>query len=138
MVEDLFTQFRRVVGDARRQSKIGKQILQELQTHSMIEEMHLYPMVRDTLEDAAGVIDHSLDEHNKVDETIMRLLNMAPEEEGFEQTMNQLMSDVQEHVQEEESQLFPMMRERMAREDIMELGKMLQQEKRARRLARAA
>jgi hemerythrin-like domain-containing protein len=105
-------------------------ICTELEIHSEIEEKHLYPTVRRAIEEARGLVDHSLDEHEEVASLIEEIRAMNIDDESLDATMEELINAVQEHVEEEETELFPEMKSALNRETLMNLGEQLARTKR--------
>jgi hemerythrin-like domain-containing protein len=74
------------------------------------------------------LVEDALDEHAEVDEIIQELRGLAPADSDFEDRFQELISSVEHHIQEEETQMFPEA-ERKLGSDLDELGKELQEEK---------
>ena len=122
-VERLFKQFEKAGPNAhatRRQ--IVDKIVKELSVHAVVEEQVFYPAVRDAVPDAEDEVLESLEEHHIVKWTLAELENMDPEDERFVPKATVLMESVRHHVEEEEDELFPKVREVLKRKALTELG----------------
>src|SRR5919204_5509123 len=128
-VEELFDQFERATGDTTRKGEVANQIVRELSIHAAIEEEVFYPAVRDAVPDGEGLVDHSLEEHQEVKELLAELEKMDPADSGFHQKMEKVISDVKEHVQEEEGEMFPKLREAISANQLLEIGEKLEKAK---------
>jgi len=82
------------------------QILQALHTHSRLEESVFYPGVRDI---EPGMIGHFEQEHLKADDLIATLQGMQMDEPRSEQLMGELLDMALHHIEEEETQFFPLL-----------------------------
>jgi hemerythrin superfamily protein len=125
--ERLFSQFSTTVGAAR-ENVVGE-LIRELSVHAAVEEQVLYPVARREVPDAAELVDHSLEEHQEVKETLASLEKMDPSTPEAAQLVEQLVSSVREHVQEEETQLFPKLRAKVSEERLDEMGDAIQKAK---------
>lgn len=122
-VEALFSQ---VEAKATPDEQVVNRIIRELSIHDAIEKEYLYPTVREKLSAGGGLADHSLEEHDKVAETLVAI-DKADHGSGEQvQLLTQLISMVNRHVQEEEQQIFPAMRTSMSQSELDELGKKLE------------
>ncbi|MFL5796893.1 MAG: hemerythrin domain-containing protein [Actinomycetota bacterium] len=128
-VEGLFDQFESSAGDTDRKGQIANQIIRELSIHAAIEEEVFYPAVRDAIADGEGIVEHSLEEHQEVKELLSELESMDPGDPGFHQKMEKVISDVKEHVEEEEGEMFPKFREAISATQLEEIGAKLEKAK---------
>jgi hemerythrin superfamily protein len=122
-VERLFKQFEKAGPNAhatRRQ--IVDKIIEELSVHAVIEEQVFYPAVREAVPDSEDVVLESLEEHHIVKWTLSELERMAPEHERFVPKTTVLIESVRHHVEEEEDELFPQVREVLKRKRLQEIG----------------
>ncbi|HEX2272246.1 MAG TPA: hemerythrin domain-containing protein [Acidimicrobiales bacterium] len=122
-VERLFKQFEKAGPNAhatRRQ--IVDKIIQELSVHAAIEEQVFYPAVREAVPDSEDVVLESLEEHHVVKWTLAELEDLDPEHERFVPKTTVLIESVRHHVEEEEDELFPKVREVLKRKRLEEVG----------------
>ena len=105
-VKDLFQQYQQA--DAGQKETLARQILQEIEVHSRLEEEIFYPAVQ-TKADQQGQerVSHSFEEHRQVNSLIQELRALTPGAAPFETRFTELMRNVQHHIQEEESELLP-------------------------------
>jgi len=100
------------------------QIQQELQIHTSIEEEIFYPACQQQMGD---LIREAKQEHDKVDQILQR---MSSAEGGQMVSMlQQLKQNVEHHVQEEESELFPKARQTLGQDRIRQLGDQMMERK---------
>jgi len=121
-VERLFDRFEQATGDTEQKGKIAKQIIKELSIHASIEEEVFYPEVKAAVPTSEDLVNHSLEEHQEVKEALAELDRMDPGDPGFHQKMEKVISDVKEHVQEEEGEMFPKVRQALSGNTLLEIG----------------
>lgn len=83
-----------------------------LTAHSRAEEAEVYPVARTEAGEAEEVA-HSQEEHAQADQLLQRLAAADPQSKQFEQVLTELAQAVNHHVQEEEMNVLPGMRERL-------------------------
>ena len=104
MVEQLFEQFEQAESvDARRDA--FNQIADALAVHATIEEKHFYPTVKQ--QETEELLVESVEEHLEVKREIAELLLMDAGDTGFGPRVKELKENVEDHVEEEEGELFP-------------------------------
>lgn len=108
--------------DTERKRDIARQVIRDLSVHSGIEEAAFYPTIKDALPDMTGEIDHDLKEHAEVKQLLERLEGMDPNDPDFEPTFQRVIDDTRHHVQEEENDLFPRVRQALTTEELDNLG----------------
>lgn len=107
--------------DLQVKRQAGPQICSALEIHSRLEETVFYPRVQEV---DAGLVDRCMDEHQEADQLIRQLRGLEPGEGAYDDLMQQLHDAVMAHIQEEESQLFPAVRDSSL--DLRELGVQMQ------------
>ena len=122
-VEKLFKQFEKLSkGDGTKQKRqVVDEIIRELSVHAAVEEQAFYPAVRQAVEEAEDVVLEGLEEHHIVKWTLNELQGMTGEEERFDAKVTVLMESVRHHVEEEEGEMFPKVREALGRKALVEL-----------------
>jgi hemerythrin superfamily protein len=122
-VERLFKQFEKAGPKAHvRKRDIVDRIVRELSVHAVIEEQVFYPAVREAVPDTDDEVLEALEEHHIVKWTLSELDGMDPEHERFEAKTMVLIESVRHHVEEEEGELFPQVREALGRKALGEIG----------------
>ncbi|MBB5156924.1 hemerythrin domain-containing protein [Saccharopolyspora phatthalungensis] len=121
-VEQAFADYERGgLSDEQRRSLVDH-IITELVRHSVAEEQYLYPAARQTLPDGAELADHEIAEHAEAEELMKRLEGLNPTDADFDHLTRQLIDEVRHHVEEEERDLFPRLKQACTREQLDELG----------------
>ena len=123
-VRGLFDRFRKAkeAEDSAQMRQLQKEIFNELETHTRIEEDIFYPAVRDLDdEDLTETVAEGIQEHHVV-KVLMREIEDVSGDETFESKMTVLMENVEHHADEEEEELFPELRQKMGEPRLQELG----------------
>ncbi|MDP8970322.1 MAG: hemerythrin domain-containing protein [Actinomycetota bacterium] len=123
-VEQLFQQYEATM-DAADRVEIVHQVVHELAVHGEVEELLVYPRVRDALPDGDALADEAVDEHLAMKQTLNDLDSMSADDVELDDRMRELMAEVRHHVQEEESGLLPGLRQALSDDDLRDLGSKL-------------
>src|ERR687897_745895 len=122
-VEQLFGRFERSGHRALVEKReIVDRIIGELSVHAAIEEQLFYPVVRATVPDTDDIALNSLEEHHVVKWVLSELDGMGPDEERFDAKVAVLINNVRHHIEEEEGEFFPMVRDELGRNALSGLG----------------
>jgi hemerythrin superfamily protein len=103
-VERLFDTYRNDNEDS-----IAHEICERLSVHTRVEEAALYPALRRYVDGGDDLADVAEQEHSAVKTIIARIYDSPPE--GLFDLVAELRREVEHHVESEESELFPQMRE---------------------------
>jgi hemerythrin superfamily protein len=131
-VEKLFKQFEKLAkGEGVKQKRaVVDELIRELATHAAIEEQVFYPEVRRQVDEAEDVVLEGLEEHHIVKWTLSELDGMTGDEDRFDAKVSVLIESVRHHVEEEEGEMFPKVREALGRKALQEMGETLEQARR--------
>src|SRR5215470_5346672 len=86
-------------------------VIAELVRHSVAEEEYLYPTARRALPDGNQVADDEIAEHAEAERLMKELEDPDATGTDFARVLSQLMSAVRHHIEEEENDLFPRLRD---------------------------
>lgn len=129
-VEKLFKQFEKLGDNAlKTKRQVVDQIIAELSTHAAIEEQHFYPTIREKAPDVADDVLEGLEEHHIVKWTLSELEELPADAERFDAKVTVLIESVRHHVEEEEGDMFPKVREALGRKELQELGAVMEKAK---------
>jgi hemerythrin superfamily protein len=131
-VKALFRRYKGL-GDGALKSKTEtmERIVTELSVHASVEEQVFYPDVKRRVPGSKRLVDHGLDEHQELKETLARLQRMSPDAPEFDVVMRKVIADVTDHVKEEESELFPKVRKAMSKQELIDMAALMRTTKRA-------
>src|SRR5262249_22318729 len=105
---------------------LADQACTEVEIHTQLEENVFYPAVNEELDEVTELVKESLKEHQTVKNLIQKLRRMAPGTDEFDVTFQELIRNVEHHVEEEESEMFPLAEEELA-EDMNNLRDEMQE-----------
>ncbi|MGW6486792.1 hemerythrin domain-containing protein [Streptomyces sp. NPDC055056] len=129
-VEKLFKQFEKAGENAHAEKrKIADQVIEELTTHTFIEEKIFYPAAREAAPDTKDHVLESVEEHHVVLWMLSELKSLDAADERFDAKMTVLIENVRHHVEEEEKEWFPDVRKAMGRNRLTELGEQMEKAK---------
>ena len=132
-IEKAFKAFEKA-GDAahKEKARLVDKIIELLTVHTYIENEVMYPRVRELLPDLEDDVLESYEEHHVADVLVMELSMMKPDDERFTAKTTVLIENVDHHIDEEEKEWFPKVREGLGRKALQELGAdMLEAKKKA-------
>lgn len=104
------------------------QIKRSLTAHALAEEDIVYPMLRDEV-GAIEASDRLYREHADMKIHLFRLEHLRPDDPRWQEEMTALRDLVARHAADEENNEFPRLRERLSREDIVQLSGDVSREK---------
>ena len=121
-VEDLFEQFdQEKDSDEGTRREIAQQICAELTIHAQVEEELFYPWLREQLEDDdMEMVEEAQVEHNTAKDLIAQIEGATDIDEVYNAKVKVLSEYIKHHVQEEENEIFPEVRDQQ--EELDELG----------------
>src|SRR2546423_2465766 len=122
-VRKLFKEFQQAgEGATEKKGRLVDQILEALTIHTYLENEVMYPEVRKLLPDLEEDILESYEEHHVADVLSFELSTMSPDDERFEAKTMVLIESVLHHIEEEEREWFPKVREGLGRKQLQGLG----------------
>jgi hypothetical protein len=123
-VSDLFDQIEDEADDITIREQLFGQLQQELLLHSRIEEQVLYPTLRQ-LPNAGDLIPDAIEAHNEVKQLLTQIETLSKVDSRWGTLMEELRDAVEQHVAEEEEEIFEAAREVMSQSQIEDLGNRL-------------
>jgi hemerythrin-like domain-containing protein len=127
-IKRLFREFENAGENATvTKGKIVDKILEALTVHTYLENEVMYPEVRKLLPDLEDDVLESYEEHHVADVLCMELAAMQPDDERFEAKTTVLIENVEHHIEEEEQEWFPQVREGLGRKQLQEIGARMQE-----------
>jgi hemerythrin-like domain-containing protein len=102
--------------------KLVDRMIELLTVHTYLENEVMYPRVRELLPDLEDDILESYEEHHVADVLVIELAAMKPDDERFTAKTTVLIENVRHHIEEEEDEWFPQVREQLGRKVLQEIG----------------
>jgi len=115
-----------------RKGQLVDKMIELLTQHTYIENEVMYPRVRELLPELEDDVLESYEEHHVADVLVVELSSMKPSDERFDAKTTVLIENVTHHMDEEEQDWFPKVREGLGRKALQEIGEeMLEAKKKA-------
>ena len=122
-IRKLFADFEKAGENAHKaKGKLVDRMIELLTVHTYIENEVMYPRVRALLPDLEDDVLESYEEHHVADLLVVELSTMKPEDERFDAKTTVLIENVRHHMDEEEDDWFPKVREGLGRKVLSEIG----------------
>jgi hemerythrin-like domain-containing protein len=130
-VEELFHRFETASPtDVDELARVRDLVVEQLSKHAVVEEQVFYPAIRAKLGDEqAFTVLEGLEEHHVVKTTLSELEKMTPAHERFRAKFTVLIESVRHHVEEEENDMFPQVRDAFTVEELNTMGERMEEAK---------
>jgi hemerythrin superfamily protein len=106
----------------KRRGQLVDKMLELLTVHTYIENECMYPRTRELVPDLEEDVLESYEEHHVADVLCMELAAMSSDDERFVAKTTVLIENVTHHMEEEEKEWFPKVREALGRKQLQEIG----------------
>ncbi|WP_377644872.1 hemerythrin domain-containing protein [Oryzobacter terrae] len=121
-VRGLFREFQKASTTPARKEAIVRKVIELLTVHTHLENEVMYPRVRALLPELEDDVLESYEEHHVADVLVMELAAMDRTDERFVAKATVLIENVTHHIEEEEQDWFPKVREGLTRTQLREIG----------------
>ncbi len=130
-VEELFHRFEAAKPeDVEELGRVRDLVIKHLSRHAVVEEQVFYPAIRAKLGDEhAFTVLEGLEEHHAAKLTLSELEKLAPTHERFRAKFTVLIENIRHHVEEEETDMFPLVRDAFTVEELNTMGEQMEQAK---------
>ncbi|WP_280189012.1 hemerythrin domain-containing protein [Nocardia gipuzkoensis] len=126
-IRKLFREFEKAGEDAvKTKGEVVNKIIEALTVHTYLENECMYPEVRKLVPELEDDILESYEEHHVADVLVTELAMMKPDDEHFTAKATVLIENVYHHIDEEENDWFPKVREQLGRKQLQDIGARLQ------------
>jgi hemerythrin-like domain-containing protein len=88
-----------------------------------------YPSVRAEVDDSLDEVLEAVEEHHVVKVLIGELEELSPSDETYKAKATVLMELVRHHIEEEEGEMFPQVRDALGRKRLTEIGAAMEEAK---------
>lgn len=116
--------------DASESEKLSlfKQIHEELEIHTHIEETILYPKLKE-IEELKDITLEGVEEHHQAKILMREISALSDDSSKLSPKLKVLQEDIEHHVKEEEEEMFPKMQKVFKVKELEDLGAELEAEK---------
>lgn len=111
--------------DPAEKDQFLKEVMVALRAHTKIEEELLYAPVREQLEGGGKMFEEAMQEHQEAKKAMNELEKMSATDPEWQDHFDILMHGVLHHAKEEETEMFPKLRETFSQQRLDELGEQL-------------
>lgn len=109
---------------------IARELLDELEAHTSLEERLVYPALRGEVPDVDDVVVEGTEEHHVAEQLIDEIRGLDPSDEAWAAKVKVLGENVEHHIEEEQDELFPKVKDAMDSTRRQALGEEAQRLKR--------
>ncbi|MFC4003739.1 hemerythrin domain-containing protein [Prauserella oleivorans] len=120
--ERVFRELEDRSADPQRRRDLADHVITELVRHSVAEEQFMYPAARRYLENGDELADHEIAEHAEAERTMKDLEGVEPTDPRFDELVGSLIEEVRHHVEDEENDLLPKLRQACGQRELRDLG----------------
>jgi hemerythrin superfamily protein len=110
-VEELFGRIEALPSGDQQRKTYADQVTMEPVRHSVAEEEYLYPAVREHIPGGSDMADKELQDHARAEQIMKDLERCEADDPRFDQLIGRLMQEIRQHVQDEETNLLPRLRQ---------------------------
>ena len=130
-VRGLFAQFKQAHenDDDGTMSTVAMKIIEDLEVHTTIEEEIFYPAVHDTNKEIGETVDEGVEEHHVAKLLIAEVKQLPDGTPEWVAKMQVLIENVEHHAEEEEKEMFPPLRTKLAEDRLQSLGEQIEARK---------
>ncbi|WP_086771938.1 hemerythrin domain-containing protein [Streptomyces bobili] len=121
-VEELFGKIEALPAGHKDRKMYADQVTMELVRHSVAEEAYLYPAVREHVAGGDALADKELEDHAKAEQIMKDLESCEADDPQFDRLVGMLMTEIREHVADEEGNLFLRLRSACPPDALDDLG----------------
>jgi iron-sulfur cluster repair protein YtfE (RIC family) len=107
--QEVFQEMKQTTDRTKRKDRFDKMDT-ELEIHTHIEETVFYPAIEDH-EELKDMVAEALEEHQEATTLLEELEELGAESHDFGSKLQELIEAVEHHVEEEEGEMFPKVRE---------------------------
>ncbi|MBV9383348.1 MAG: hemerythrin domain-containing protein [Streptosporangiaceae bacterium] len=116
-------------GRPAQRKKMVDDLITEESRHEAAEEMYFWPAVRDKLPDGDKLADKATGQEQEAKEVLDKLDKLGADDPQFEELLGEFIESGREHIQFEETQVWPNMRKALSKKEASDLGTKLQEAK---------
>eukprot|EP00742_Colponemidia_sp_Colp-10_P006188 GILJ01006626.1.p1 GENE.GILJ01006626.1~~GILJ01006626.1.p1 ORF type:complete len:168 (-),score=40.07 GILJ01006626.1:107-610(-) len=110
LVETLYGDFKSQA-DMMEKQRIALQICKELSVHAGIEERFLYPLLAEKAPNGQELQQRAIEETREVQAFLAKIEMLEKDDPQLEVLMDEMMTNLRQHVLEEESEMLPLLKE---------------------------
>lgn len=125
-VESLLAELRRTTHEERARD-LADVVIATLVRHSVAEETYVYPAMREYLPDGDEAVAHDLAEHEQLEELLKEMEDLSVTDERFLRVVDRIEQALSDHVADEETEQFPLLRRMVPAQRLVEMRGQVEQ-----------
>jgi hypothetical protein len=102
--------------------KMTEELIIEESKHEALEEMYFWPAVRDHIQSGNTLADEATSQEQAAKQVLADLDKLGSGDADFERLLGKFIMDAREHIEFEETQVWPLLRTALPAETSAELG----------------
>lgn len=106
----------------RARKEVAERLVIDSSGHEAAEEQYFWPAVRDRLADGNTLADHAIGQEGKAKEILAQLDKLDAADPEFDRLIDAFIPDCREHIEFEESRVWPGLREALSAAEAQDLG----------------
>jgi hemerythrin-like domain-containing protein len=103
--------------------KMTEELIIEESRHEALEEMYFWPAVRHHIQSGSTLADEAIGQEQAAKQVLASLDKAGSGDAEFERLLGRFVTDAREHIEFEETQVWPLLRTALPAETSAELGK---------------
>jgi hypothetical protein len=107
--------------DPAEKRDLADTVIAEVVRHAIAEEMYVYPAMRDHVPDGDEEVEHDVEEHKQLEETMKQLEAVDASEPRFDQLVQKMTEQLRHHAHDEEAEQFPQLRAHIPHDRLVEM-----------------
>ena len=119
-VSELFDQITATTDPVARRD-LADSLIAELVRHSVAEEMHVYPAIRDHVPNGQAAVDEDTEEHKELEVAMKELEGADASSPEFLEALARMRRVFEQHIADEEGEQFTQLRAHIPAERLVEL-----------------
>jgi len=130
-LRSFFSQFDRTSKTAYDQrSELFLQIRRDLQIHSRAEEEIFYPAIKAMNSEGQRLASEAISQHKNIDQLLTQLSRLKSSDRNFDETFETLIDTVDQHIEVEEEEILRFAEKNCSEQQLEELGRQTEDQKR--------
>ena len=102
--------------------KMTEELIIEESRHEALEEMYFWPAVRDHIQSGSTLADEAIGQEQAAKQVLANLDKVGSGDAEFERLLGKFIMNAREHIEFEETQVWPLLRTALPAETSAELG----------------
>nr|WP_062336658.1 hemerythrin domain-containing protein [Herbidospora sakaeratensis] len=127
-VEQLFAKLK---AERENRPALVAELAAKFVAHARAEEAHVYAALAQAAPSERGEVHHGTEEHHEAEELLAALMAADPDKAEFASVLEQMEKAVKHHVEEEESDILPVLAKAVPGDKLVRLGRVFSEAKAA-------